>query len=263
MRNYNTWYYLLFVLLVMGAFSSMAQNDYGNTIMGSVGICFALLFAWQMYRHLTSKEGVRPFALLEAAGLSVLSALMGARVLYIHFTSIEYILVGSGLLLVIVYARSASQLWGELSGSNMKPAMVTVAFYVSMILYCLAVSAAPVATFLVSVLGFSAFMLLVVVLLSHFLIGSFLVSADQTTILRAISGRRDRSLVLMTAFLLFTAYAALTRLHVIPEMYSDEYPQVYHQLVRSAESGKEQKENGLYRYEAFKKAYDEFVRNRK
>ncbi|MBS1542237.1 MAG: hypothetical protein JST14_01280 [Bacteroidetes bacterium] len=263
MRNYNTWYYLLFVLLVMGAFSSMAQNDYGNTIMGAVGISFAILFAWQMYRHLSSKEGMRPFALLEAASLGVLAALLAARVLYIHFTSMEYRLVACGLMLVIIYARSAAQLWGELSGNTMKPALVTVAFYISMILYCLAVSVAPFAPSLISVMGSAALMLLLVVLLSNLLMGSFVVSGEQTTVLAVISGRRDRSLVLMTAFLLFTAYAALTRMHVIPEMYSDEYPQVYHQLVQSAESGKEKKEDGLYRYEAFKKAYDEFVSNQK
>ena len=43
MRKFNTIYYLLFILLVMGAFASMAQNSYGLKIMGAVAFIFGLL----------------------------------------------------------------------------------------------------------------------------------------------------------------------------------------------------------------------------
>ncbi len=42
MKSYNTLYYLLTVLLIMGAFASMAQNSYGMQIISVVCIAFGL-----------------------------------------------------------------------------------------------------------------------------------------------------------------------------------------------------------------------------
>ncbi|NJN42639.1 MAG: hypothetical protein HC811_10825 [Flammeovirgaceae bacterium] len=47
MKRYNTAYYLLSVLLILGSFASMAQNDYGSYILGLVTFGFAFLFLLQ------------------------------------------------------------------------------------------------------------------------------------------------------------------------------------------------------------------------
>ncbi|HSF44363.1 MAG TPA: hypothetical protein VLA58_00080, partial [Chitinophagaceae bacterium] len=52
MKTYNTIYFLLFVLLIMGAFASMAQNSYGLKLLGVVGMLFGLLFLYQLIRFL-------------------------------------------------------------------------------------------------------------------------------------------------------------------------------------------------------------------
>ena len=49
MKRYATVYYLLFVLLVMGAFASMAQNAYGLKICGIACLGFALTFLHEMF----------------------------------------------------------------------------------------------------------------------------------------------------------------------------------------------------------------------
>ena len=40
----NLYYFLLFILLIMGTFASMAQNNYGMKIIGGVAFAFALIF---------------------------------------------------------------------------------------------------------------------------------------------------------------------------------------------------------------------------
>lgn len=70
---------------------------------------------------------------------------------------------------------------------------------------------------------------------------------------------KDRSVVLITLFVLFTAYMGLTKFYILPKMYSDEYPQAYLELVKQAEAGQEEPINGKYKHEEFKELYDQFV----
>lgn len=56
---------------------------------------------------------------------------------------------------------------------------------------------------------------------------------------------KDRSIVLMTRFVLFTVYMGLTKFDILPKMYSDEYPQAYLELVKQAEGGTEKSVNGI------------------
>ncbi len=55
MKKFNTIYYLLFILLVMGAFAAMAQNNYGLNIMGGVAFVFALVFLVEFISVLRTK----------------------------------------------------------------------------------------------------------------------------------------------------------------------------------------------------------------
>jgi hypothetical protein len=54
----------------------------------------------------------------------------------------------------------------------------------------------------------------------------------------------------------------LTKVDLIPRMYSDQFPQAYFELVNRAESGEERPVDGAYQHEKFKAAYDRFVRRR-
>jgi len=56
---------------------------------------------------------------------------------------------------------------------------------------------------------------------------------------------KDRSIVLMTLFVLFTVYMGLTKFDILPKMYSDEYLQAYLELVKQAEGGTEKSVNGI------------------
>ena len=89
MKKLNVIYLFLFILLIMGAFASMAQNGYGLKILGGVAFFFALLFLAEFATALKRKENEDLFAIMEPLCLFILSFIFGLRVFYIHFNYVE------------------------------------------------------------------------------------------------------------------------------------------------------------------------------
>ena len=96
MKKYNTIYYLLFILLIMGAFASMAQNSYGLKIMGGVAFVFGLLFLIEFISVLSEKGKKDIYRLIEPACLLTLSIIFALRVFYIHFPFVEWLFAEIG-----------------------------------------------------------------------------------------------------------------------------------------------------------------------
>lgn len=68
-------------------------------------------------------------------------------------------------------------------------------------------------------------------------------------------------MVLLSLFVLFSAYMAFTKVNLIPKLYSDEFPQSYFELVNQAETGKEVPVNGKFKHELFKENYETFLKD--
>jgi len=257
MRQLNTLYYLLFVLLVMGGFAAMAQNDYGITILGLVAITFALIFLTQLSNSVSSgtRKWIHP---AEWISLSILAAIMALRVFHIHFPLVEMIFAAAGALLIVVYGTKLLQASRSLGKSGIW-LWVFLSFYLSIIFYTfsmLSVAFLPVAS---EPAGMAALALMIAFLSGAFYFKTFLQDGEKTSAFQWLRKSNDASLVLMTLFLIFTLYLGLTKINAIPHMYSDEYPQAYYELVRKAEAGKEKPINGTYRHERFKDAHNRFV----
>jgi hypothetical protein len=47
------------------------------------------------------------------------------------------------------------------------------------------------------------------------------------------------------------AFTKFTKIELVPELYSDEFPQSYFQLVKQAETGREVPVNGKFKHEVF------------
>ena len=105
MKKYNPIYYILFILLIMGAFASMAQNSYGIKIMGGVAFAFGLVFLVEFISVLRRNEKKDVYTLIEPLCLCLLSFIFGLRVFYIHFPYIEILFVLAGLVLILIYLR--------------------------------------------------------------------------------------------------------------------------------------------------------------
>src|SRR5579871_4051085 len=105
MKGYNTLYYLLFVILIMGAFASMAQNSYGQKILGGVAIAFAILFIVQFIDSVHKKKNRSIYTSIELACLFVISIIFALRIFYISFPDVEVIFGLALLTLILLYFK--------------------------------------------------------------------------------------------------------------------------------------------------------------
>lgn len=261
MKKYNTYYYLLFVLLVMGGFASMAQNSYGFKIMGLVAFIFGLLFVTQLVYVFRNKSKIDYLVICELIGLFTISIILGLRVYYIHFELVELLFGLAGGLLIVVYGLKAVQLFKEISSKNRVLALLVSCFYVSLIFYILSMTVIPFFPIFSEVFGILAFVLLIIFGVVSFRKKQMHYGSDKATSISVIVGNKDRSIILMSLFLLFTVYMGLSKVEVLPNMYSDEFPQAYFELVNTAEMGKGEAVDGKYKHEVFKEEYENFLIN--
>jgi hypothetical protein len=200
MKKYNTYYYLLFVLLVMGAFASMAQNSYGFKIMGMVAFVFGLLFVTQLVYVFRNKSKIDYLVICELIGLFTISIILGLRVYYIHFELVELLFGLAGGLLMAVYGVKAVQLFKEISPKNMVLALLVLCFYASLILYILSMTVIPFLPVFSEVFGILAFVLLIIFAVVSFRKKQMHYGSEKATSIAVIVGNKDRSIVLMSFF---------------------------------------------------------------
>lgn len=259
MKKFITYYYLLFVLLILGAFASMAQNDYGNTILGGVALAFTGLFGIQLMASFSAKNQDRNEQ-LELLSLMLLAGILALRVFYIHFPWVEAAYGLSGLLLMIAQVRKLVSYWKRYIGRNKTAAYLVTIFRTSIILYVFSMTIVPFAPMLTEPSGEAAFSLLIIFVIVAYFKRELMISGEKVSGFQIVSQWKDHSLVLMTLFFLFTAYMGLAKLNAIPKMYSDELPQAYFEFVNRAETRKENPINGQYTHEEFKERYDLFIK---
>ncbi len=260
MRRYNTLYYLLIVLLIMGTFASMAQNGYGAHVIGFVSITFGVLFLLQLYQSfsLVPTVSVR-LNQLEFLGLAALSIIMSFRVFFIHFDYVELLFVVGGCIVIIAYII---RLWRRLvdqKEKNIKLTLLIICYYLSIIIFLVSMVTVPFTPSLAEPFGVVGFGLLLLFFLLSLVFNPLVLMGENTTSFRLVTQLKDRSVLLLSLFFLFTVYMGLTKIEVLPKMYSDEFPQEYYELINHAEMGLEKPVDGVYKHERFKEYYDLFV----
>lgn len=259
MKSYNTIYYLLFVLLIMGAFAAMAQNSYGFRILGGVALAFGLIFLYQFFENLLKQEKKETITLVELISLSVLSFIFSLRIFLIRVPFAEWLFELAGILLILVYLRKFVQSFNRLKSGNKSLALLILVFHLSLILFLLSLILAPFALQVSEYMAIVAFFLLAGFLITSFLNKQFFIEGENTSAFKVISLFKDRSVILISLFFIVTLFTGFSRIGVLPKLYSDQFPQAYFKLVNNAESGKEKPVNGKYQHEEFKAKYDQFV----
>ncbi len=259
MGRYSVIYYLLFFLLILGAFASMAQNEYGIIILGLVAASFSLLFSIQFIRLYQKSDNAGIYDKLELISLAILAAILTMRVFYIHFQFVEVAFGVAGFVLITVYLIKLMQAWKSIRPRNKLLAFLIVMFYGSIVLYLTSMVTVPFFPVLAEPLGGIAFAMLIGFVVVSIVRKDITLDGEKVSGIDSVTKFKDRSIVMVTLFFLFTAYMGLTKVGAIPHMYSDQYPQAYFELVKEAETGKEKPVNGKYKHEEFKEMYDQFV----
>lgn len=261
MKKYNPIYYLLFILLIMGTFASMARNSYGLKIMGGVAIAFGLVFFLEFITALSKKGKKDVYALTELASMILFSVIFGCRVFNIYFPFIEWLFAAAGAWLVFFYIRKSFIRYKRLVDRNRRLAGLGLLFHLSIILFLISLIMVPFAAKKAEWIGMGAFALFFVFLIGAFVKRDDLVDGNKVTTMQMVTGYRDHSIVLASLFLLFSLFAAFNKAGLLPPIYSDELPQAYFKLVNNAAMKKEKPVNGRYKHEVFKEKYDQFLKH--
>jgi hypothetical protein len=259
MKSYNTLYYLLTVLLIMGAFASMAQNSYGMQIISVVSMAFGLIFLILFIHQLNNKKGNHALSLLEYLSLFLLALIFTFRSFQVYFPYIEWLFVISGMAIAGIYTAKAIHHFQTCRRKNLTLATLVMVAYLSISFFSLAMVLFAFNPSFARYLGFLALLLIAGFLIGGIFYSRLLLGIEKTSVFKLIAGFRDRFYLLLTLFILLTLYVGLTGAGVLPKLYSDNYPQAYYKLVNEAESGNEKPVDGRYQYENFKTAYDQFV----
>jgi hypothetical protein len=255
MKKNNPIYFLLFILLVMGAFASMAQNNYGLKLMGGVAFVFGGVFLIELIQALTSEEKKDGFILAELTAMILFSVIFGCRVFNIYFPFIEWVFVAAGVCLLFFYIRKLFIRYSRLANKNQRLAILGFIFHLSIILFLLSMILSPFAIKQAEWIGMAGFVFLLVFIIGTLIKKFYLVDGNNVTALQMITGYRDHSIVLIILFLLFSLFTALNKANLLPGIYSDEYPRAYNEMVNSSASGKEKTAEGKSKHEDFMEQY--------
>lgn len=260
MKKYNPLYYLLFILLIMGTFASMAQNSYGLTIIGAVAFIFGLVFLIEIIYLLRKKErNINTF--IEPLCLLIISVILGFRVFYIYFSNIEWIFGVATSVLIIFYFFKMVTRFRYYQNKNRFLAMLVIVFHLSIIFFLASLAIVLFAPSVAEVTGALATVFLLCFLTAGLLKKQVLVEGNNLPAFKMVAGFKGHSIMLATLILLFSLYFGLNRVGVLPAIYSDEYPKAYFELVDQAASGKEKPINGKYKYQEFMEKYDQFLKD--
>ncbi|HLO82670.1 MAG TPA: hypothetical protein VK166_17010 [Chitinophagaceae bacterium] len=259
MKTYNTIYFLLFVLLIMGAFASMAQNSYGLKLLGVVGIAFGVLFLYQLIRYQMRPGKKDRLLQLELVSLTVLSSIFAFRVFNIHSEITDMLFVAAGIVLAGVYFAKMAASYSTLKRSNQILALLIATFYLSVIMFIIFIITGVYSPMISKVAGIIGFVLLVIFLVAAIVKGEFLVEGDNISAFRWIIGAKDSSGLLISLFSVAALYFALNSAGILPPLYVDELPQAYYKLVKDANSDKGTQASGATSHDRFKQEYDKFV----
>ena len=260
MKKYNPLYYLLFFLLIMGAFASMAQNGYGLTIIGGVAFVFGLVFFIETISLWRKKER-RISSFIEPVCLFIISVILGLRVFYIYFPNIEWVFGAATLVLIVFYFLKMITRFRYYQNKNRFLAVLVILFHVSIIFFLASLAIVLFAPSVAEVAGAMAIVFLLCFVVVGLLRKQVLVEGENLSAFGMVRSFKGHSIMLATLILLFSLYFGLNRAGVLPAIYSDEYPQAYFELVNQAANGEEKPINGEYKYQEFMKNYKQFLKD--
>jgi len=257
MNRYVTIFFLLFMLLIMGAFASMAQNNYGFAMIGWVSLGFCLVFSFQLARKLSAKRAYSLLSVAELAGLIVLTLLFSLNNFHIRIPFSDILASAAALMLVLVYGANLQKAVRTAEAEGRSRFWIVI-YYAGIILFLLSFA---INTFLpqwTRIASGVAFLLLIAFILGAFLVPGFMKGWADNNALKIINTFRDRSFILASLFFLMSLYGTAVGMGWLPPLYSDDYPKVFFEMNGRQEPGSRVSKKEVSQND-FKVKYERFV----
>lgn len=258
MKRYATIYYLLFVLLVMGAFASMAQNAYGLKICGLASLGFALTFLHEIF--FTPRSGddklVAPWmAYAELILLSIIALIFLFRNFSTDIPFSDTLLIVSLTLLLPLFAYQAVLQFQKATRHQTMLAYIIAFYYGAVLFFVLSVLSGIILPGLAFNLEIMAILLVIVFAGLTLFFKEFSISDETISIWQYIRQMKSKASILLIASLLISGYSLLYSAGILPSFYYGT-PKGYENLVNLGnKDGREKAREFKERYEAFVKRH--------
>jgi hypothetical protein len=253
MNRTITIYFLLFMLLVTGAFASMAQNNYGFALIGIVALCFALFFGFQLFKKFLGTGSRSRASITELAALTVLALSAAVNAFHIRVPFLNYLTTAAALVLAWVYFGSLMKHIRQGKSDGW-----VILYYLGLLLFLLSFALAafiPRVAFYAELLAFACLLI--------FLVGRMIVPIIRNgwsleKVLELVSGFRNRSFLVASLFFCMALYGLAVRAGALPPLYADAYPKVFFDMSGTGEI-MEGGSRAASSPAQFKDAYERFV----
>jgi hypothetical protein len=253
MNRAVTIYFLLFMLLITGAFASMAQNNYGFVLIGFVALCFALFFLVQLFNKFRGTGKRSLSSLAELSALLVLSLAAAVNAFHIPVPFFGYLAMAAALVLAVVYLNSLIS-----SIRDGKSNTWTVLYYAGVLLFLFSFALNAFVPVVAVYAELLAFVCLLIFLVGRMIIPMIKSGWSLEKVLDLVGGFRNRSFLVASLFFCMALYGLAVRAGALPPLYSDAYPKVFFDMTGTGEVAEGGNRTATSPAQ-FKEAYERFV----
>jgi hypothetical protein len=216
------------LLLVMGAFASMALNSYGILLMSYVALGFGLVFLFELLLLLPKEEEMTKFykaslamELVSLSGLCLLYFLRGISVEIPYSFSLTLVLF---LLLFAVNVYHLLRAWQYAKATPMKVKGSIVLYFAALLLY-IASNYLPINFIWIAIM--MALVLQLAFVVFGWWKGWVIINGEETSAWKKVIQFRNKSGIQLIFFTLASLYFILNSTNLLPPLYNGSLPNGY------------------------------------
>ncbi len=258
MRKNIVLYYLLLLLLVMGAFASMALNSYGILLMSYVALGFGLMFLFELFLLLPKEEEMTAtYKISLAIELAVLSGL--CLLYFLHGIAVEFpfSLLMRFVFFVILFGVNGYHMIRAMYYAKQTPLKVkgSIALYFMALLLFIASSHLPfIESWIVILLAIACLLSFVVF---GWWKGQVILNGEETSAWTKVMQFRNKSGIQVIFFAFASFYFLLSSVQILPPLYNGSLPNGYSKVVQQWQQDKSKADPG-----DFEQAYKKFIKGK-
>jgi hypothetical protein len=268
MRKNVILYYALLLLMVMGAFASMALNSYGVPLMGYASLGFSLLFAYELFFLLPRKKSIRRTD-KRIIGLELITLFTICLFYFFRAAAIEipFDVNPVPMLLIVLLGLNGYQFYRTTILIKEPPLKLKVGVLLYFLTLFLVLAASYLLQFQSSAgvyLTIAAFFGWVGFVVIGWWRGKVIVNGEETSAMKVASRFKNKSGLELISFSLLIAYSSLNAINLLPPLYFGSMPNGYLKVLRQAEVVKNQTDPGAKSADPkeFEKSYKRFIKGK-
>ena len=246
---------------MIGAFASIALNEYGVKLIGIGCFGLATIFLLKLYNIYTIEKPklLKSLLIQEYAVMAIVVALFGLRALRIRFTFVEIIFVICSVFMVYIYIRYLKSLSKKYNQNTTLLYAINL-LYLSIILFFISLSLTFISSTISIIAGGLSFAVSLGFLVWYFWNDkTTLYKDDNVNLFQEVFKYLNLSPVILTMILLISFYMGLYQIKVLPPIYTGEVPFRYEELLNNSLTGEGKAIDGVPAHEIYWEEYQKFL----